>query len=191
MARKKHPTLPKVSFAVVLLGAVPVFAQGATSRYLTFDIDKCATIERDGETGSVRLHCKHPTGYQLHLTDDDARMSVGFGPNGRKQRSIGQTLNPLNSIHNVLELRYMPGATKPHAAIMRYHTGSSRGEEGKGQVLVVTKLAGDDACQVAHIDAVANQDANELARQTADNVASFDCAKDEPNVVGKTGKSPM
>ena len=40
-------------------------------------------------------------------------------------------------------------------------------------------------------DAVANQDANELARQVADTAAGFDCAKDEPNVVGKTGKSPM
>jgi hypothetical protein len=61
----------------------------------------------------------------------------------------------------------------------------------KGQVLVVTKLDGIDACHMAYVDALANPNANELARQAADNGENFICTTDEPRIVGKSGKSPM
>jgi hypothetical protein len=191
MSRNKQRSIFPVSLLISLLIAAPVAAQGAMSKYLTFDIDKCPAVKKDEESGAVTLHCKHPSGYQIYVSDADVRITMGFGPKGMKQRSHSQSLNPFNNIHNVLELRYFPGAAKPHAAIVRYHTNSGMGDGVKGQVLVVTKLAGEEACQIAHIDALANKDANELARQSADTAADFDCARDEPKIIGQTGKSPM
>jgi hypothetical protein len=191
MSRNKQRSIFPVSLLISLLIAAPVAAQGAMSKYLTFDIDKCPAVKKDEESGAVTLRCKHPSGYQIYVSDADVRITLGFGPKGMKQRSHSQSLNPFNNIHNVLELRYFPGAAKPHAAIVRYHTNSGMGDGVKGQVLVVTKLAGEEACQIAHIDALANKDANELARQSADTAADFDCARDEPKIIGQTGKSPM
>ena len=55
----------------------------------------------------------------------------------------------------------------------------------EGQVLVVTKVAPDATCHIAYVDALANKNANELARQAADETAmEFDCAN-EPRIVGK------
>jgi len=50
----------------------------------------------------------------------------------------------------------------------------------------VTKLAPGATCHIAYVDALANPDANDLARKAADEKASdFDCDKDEPEFVGK------
>ena len=55
----------------------------------------------------------------------------------------------------------------------------------EGQVLVVTKIAPGATCHVAYVDALANPDANELARKAADEKAvDFDC-ENEPEIVGK------
>jgi len=50
---------------------------------------------------------------------------------------------------------------------------------------VVTRLAPGATCQIAYVDALANPDANELARKVADEkAAGFDC-ENEPEYVGK------
>ena len=53
---------------------------------------------------------------------------------------------------------------------------------------MVMRLA--PTCHVAYIDAGANADANELARQAADEkAATFTCRKDEIAVIGKPGRA--
>jgi hypothetical protein len=52
-------------------------------------------------------------------------------------------------------------------------------------VLVVTQLAEGNSCHIAYVDALANKDANELARAAADKSGKFNCAKDEPEVIGE------
>ena len=60
--------------------------------------------------------------------------------------------------------------------------GKEPGPEGR--ILVVTKIEPGATCQIAWIDAVANAEAAELARKTADEKApDFDCTK-PPEVVG-------
>jgi hypothetical protein len=50
----------------------------------------------------------------------------------------------------------------------------------------VTKIVPGATCHIAYIDALANPDANELARKTADAKAKdFDCETGEPEYVGK------
>jgi len=68
---------------------------------------------------------------------------------------------------------------------VRYFTADPETGEDKGQVLVVTQLVEGNTCHVAYVDALANKDANELARKAADESGDFDCATDEPEVIGK------
>ena len=49
--------------------------------------------------------------------------------------------------------------------ILRYWTEA---EQARGEVLVVYRVAKDDSCQVAWIDALANTDAIAIARKIAD-----------------------
>ncbi|MCP4383117.1 MAG: hypothetical protein GY798_17125, partial [Hyphomicrobiales bacterium] len=68
----------------------------------------------------------------------------------------------------------------PFATILRFFPDLGDGETG--QVLVITKLGGSgQICHVGYVDALANPQANALARQIADNVAPlFDCQADQP-----------
>jgi hypothetical protein len=179
--------------AILLACSVNANAQPAQSRYVKFDLGKCTVVERDEESGSIIQHCKDSDGFAFYIAEGDLRFFLGYGSNGRNQRAFRQTLAPFNSINDTLELRSWIGSENPHAAILRYFTESGMGDDGspKGQVLVVTKLDGDEACHMAYVDALANPNANELARQVADSGENFNCATDEPRVVGKSGKSPM
>ncbi len=89
-------------------------------------------------------------------------------------------------------------AGKPFAAIVRWST--SRLDESpqslalprpkmiKGEVLVVTRLGGDGVCHVGYVDALANQNAEALARKIADERArAFRCGTDKPVILGATG----
>jgi hypothetical protein len=181
---------PIAAFASSALAASPA----TTSRYVKIDLEKCQVIEKVEEGSSTTWRCDMPGGFELYVTEGDLRFFIGYGPNGREQTSFRQTLAPFNNIRGTLELRYRAGAKEPHASILRYDTQGyidGADEPKPGQVLVVTKIGGAEACHLAHIDALANPDANELARQAADSAESFDCGKDEPKKIGKTGKSPM
>ena len=55
-------------------------------------------------------------------------------------------------------------------------------------MLAVTRLPPGPVCHVAYIDGQANRNANELARQAADEFArDFKCGKDEVKVIGERG----
>jgi len=181
------------AIALSLLSAGHATAQSPASRYITFDLDECEVVERYEESAGIVLRCVGPQGFEFYAAEGDLRFVFGYGPNGRQQRSFSQTLRPFNYTHNVMELRHHQGeAMQPYATILRYFTDAGTGDENdKGQVLVVTKLSGGEACHMAYVDALANPDANELAREAADNAESFDCETDEPYIIGESGESPM
>jgi hypothetical protein len=55
-------------------------------------------------------------------------------------------------------------------------------------MLAVTRLPPGAVCHVAYIDGQANRNANEFARQAADEFARyFKCGKDEVKVIGEKG----
>jgi hypothetical protein len=167
-------------------------AQKPESRYIKFDLDACETIDRDEQSQSITQWCEGTGNYGVYFAEGDLRHYIGYGPNGRNQRAFTQTLAPFNHINNVLELRQHESESEPYAAIFRYYTDSGMGDEnGKGEVLVVTKLDGEEACHMAYIDARANPNPNELAREVADGDEGFDCLRDDPQVIGETGVSPM
>ena len=58
-------------------------------------------------------------------------------------------------------------------------------------LLVVTKLPPGAVCPVAYVDAASNPNADELARQAADQIArDFKCGTDQPKVLGASGAPP-
>ncbi len=164
------------------------------SFYTNIDLGKCklAADAKPGNGEWSEWHCRGFRGMRVTVVESDLRFYLSYGPKGKKQQVTEQTLPPFNNIGAKLEWRAKKrrGRWVPYATILRYFTDTGDGQ--KGQILVVTKLGKDDACHVAYIDALANKNANALARRTADQrVPSFLCRADEPQRVGNQGVSPL
>lgn len=159
-------------------------AQQIQSSYTDVDLDLCTVIEAD-DFGATWA-CPGLKGMPVMIAEGDLRFFVSFGLTSTTERAAEQTLPPFNHLGAKLEWRVsnVDGQWKPFATILRYFTATQDGT-GEGQVLVVTKLAPGATCHIAYVDALANADANELAREAADETAmDFDCAG-EPEIVGK------
>ena len=119
------------------------------------------------------------------VTEGDLRFSLIYGFGARM--ADGQTLPPFNRLGAKLEWRLSNdlGRWMPIATIVRYYTADPETGEDKGQVLVVTQLVEGNSCHVAYIDALANANANALAREAADASGDFDCASDEVDIIGR------
>lgn len=100
----------------------------------------------------------------------------------------GQTMPGFNTIGEKLEwliADHLALGEQPVASILRYHLDRTEGFIPDTQVLVVTRIEPGNTCHVAYIDALANPDANLLARQAAaDLVPGWDCQTMEIRRVG-------
>lgn len=180
---------------LVLASTGTLSANPLKSLYTTIEVKDCRKISSHVD-GQAWL-CRGLDGYPVYFAEGDLRTFVSIGPKAEATRAAEQTLGPFNSLfpdkkakRSTLEWRFVrrDGRVVPYATILRYFTSN---DKGKGQVLVVSKVAGGEVCHVAHIDALANPDAIALARKVADETArGFNC-KSEPMTVGKTGRSPM
>jgi hypothetical protein len=169
-----------------LLVATPAMAQsGFTSAYTDLDIDQCLVLEADDFGASWA--CPGYKGFPLMVQEGDLRFSLSYGFNPKANSAGFQTLPPFNNLGGKIEWRLSnaKGYWFPIATIVRYHTADSETGKDKGQVLVVSQIKDGNSCHIAYVDALANKDANVLARQEADKAGSFDCANDEPEVIGK------
>ena len=176
-------------------GAAAAQAPDATrSIVTTIELKTCNILKRDNDGPAWR--CAGLAGYPVYIAERDDRYFFSAGLKPEKRRASQQTLRAANTFFPAAATRAtvewrVPRTSRravPYATIIRYYTSS---ETASGQVLVVSKVAPDQTCQVALIDAVANPDAIERARQIADTVArEFDCSK-PPTVEGIAGKSPM
>lgn len=176
------PMIPAVALVLALSGGAQ--AQLFVSSYTDLDLDDCTVIASD-DFGSTWA-CSGLKGMPVMIAEGDLRMFVSYGLTSTTERAAEQTLPPFNHLGPTIEWRVSnaEGGYKPFATILRFFV-SKDGSETEGQVLVVTKIAPGATCHVAYIDALANPDANELARKTADEkAAGFDC-RNEPEIVGK------
>ena len=168
------------------LGASPAFAQsGMTSAYTDLDIEQCLVLEADDFGASWA--CPGYKGFPMKVQEGDLRFSISYGFNPEASSSGAQTLPPFNNLGGKVEWRLSnaKGYFFPIATIVRYHTADPVTGENKGQVLAVTQIAEGNSCHIAYVDALAHANANELAREAADKAGSFNCAADEPQVIGK------
>jgi len=170
--------------AMLAIAAFTTPAQAAfNSAYTDLDLDECLVLDADDFGASWA--CPGYKGYPLMVTEGDLRFSLiyGFGA----KAGDGQTLPPFNRPGEKLEWRLSNdlGRWMPIATIIRYHTADPETGEDKGQVLVVTQLIEGNSCHIAYVDALANEKANELAREAADRAGDFDCASDEVEIIGE------
>lgn len=181
---------PSVFLALLLISG-PAGAAEATSAYSQLDIDKDC-IHRPGrepeDYGDWR--CKGYAGLPIRVSAGDQHMFVSFGRRAGQEPAAAETLTPMNAFYKgTIEWRLAGG--RPVAAIMRWNykteaDGDTR--EAKGRALVVTRLPPGPVCHVGYVDARANPNANELAREIADKTArDFVCGRDKPVILGKVG----
>ena len=151
-------------------------------------LDSCPLIEAgDEEEGTFggAWQCPGYKGAGVYVAEGDLRMFVSFGPDAANEPAAGQTLPNFNTVNETLEWRLRGGV--PFATILRWFPSLDEGSR-TGSVLIVTQLQpGGGTCQIARIDAQANKNANDLARQAADTMAgSFDCTQ-PPQILGNPG----
>lgn len=175
----------RIALALLMLLAPTIAAADEiTSAYTDINLDECTVMESD-DFGSVWA-CAGYKGYPVRIAEGDLRFYVSYGFGAADERAAEQTPPPFNYLGQKIEWRLgdRSGSWRPFATIVRYFTDKGDTSDKEGQVLVVTRIEPGKTCQVAYVDALANPDANELARQAADEIApGFDCA-DEPEVVG-------
>ena len=165
-------------------------AQFNQTEQTNLDLDLCTVVQSD-DFGSTWA-CNGHKGIPVMIAERDQHFMVSFGLTSTTEPAAKQTLPPSNQLGAKIEWRISnaSGAYKPFAAIVPYLTEPPKSEAGKeaapeGRILVVTRIEPGATCQIAWIDAVANPDAEDLARKTADEKApDFDCAK-APEIVGK------
>lgn len=169
---------------LAVLTASPALAQsGFTSAYTDLNLDDCLILEADDFGASWA--CPGYKGYPLMVREGDLRFSLSYGFDLGHGPGF-QTLPPFNYLGAKLEWRLSNalGRWFPIATIVRYHTAHPETGEDHGQVLVVSQIEEGNSCHIAHVDALANANANELAREAADKAGDFDCTEDEVEVIG-------
>jgi len=176
--------------------ALPVHAGEMSSAYSKLDFKKtCKILEEVEEGGSVSMLCDGYRDYAVHFAEGDLRHSVQFGHVETGGDGIWQSFSQWNRISETIEWRLQDG--KPVAAILRWFIentddAGSADPTRLGQVLVVSRVgqkADKQACVVGYVDALANKDANLLARDVADSLAQdFVCGTDRPEFHGTRGR---
>jgi len=162
-------------------------AADATSTYTKINLEECSIFRQDAESASMSWFCPALPGEALYVAEGDLRFFVSHGPAAEAQVAASQTLPMFNRINDTLEWRLGPDG-RAFATILRWFTEFDDGRVG--QVLVVTRIADDGVCHVAYVDALANPNANALARQAADTLsAGFNCETQRPVIVGTPGWS--
>lgn len=178
--------LQRLFLVLAATSVTPAMAQaGFASAYTDLDIAQCLVLEADDFGASWA--CPGYKGFPVKVQEGDLRFSISYGFEPEKNATGFQTLPPFNNLGSKLEWRLSneKGYFFPVATIVRYHTADPESGENKGQVLVVSQIEEGNSCHIAYVDALANKDANELARAAADKAGDFDCANDEPEVIGK------
>lgn len=106
-------------------------------------------------------------------------------------RPLGETIPPFNNLGPKLEWRAPNRAgAEPFATIVRYtyQQMADDGSYSNGQVLVVSRFRNGESCHVAYIDALANANANLMAREVADKYATGgNCPDGAVPVLGRGG----
>jgi len=172
-------------------------AQSPGSSYTSTAPKDCRQIGKPSELdGSTTRVCPGKDGLVVLIAEDDLREIVSVGRNrsaAAEEPAAKVWFAPFNSSETTVEWR--AAGAKPFAIIQRWHIadGSDPDKQGRPNtkaMLVVTRLPPGPVCHVAYVDAIANPNANELARKAADDFArGFACGRDEVKIVGTRGRA--
>ena len=158
---------------------------------LYFDVtrSKCRTdlkkpLSQLSEHETITYFCKMQTGYELTITYHGTSVAISFKRVADRSTAKPQ-LGAGYDIGDSVEWRGTRAGQSfvPDAAILRLKT---KGADGRmGAVLAVMRVEGAQICPAAYIDALANKDANMLARSASDEAAkNFRCGSDQAKIIG-------
>ena len=174
--------------ALWLAATVQVTQAAMTSVYTDLetasgDAPGCETLaasdpDEGGEWASVR--CPGPGGVWAHIEYADARDAIRVGEDGTGT----PFLSDFTSFGPKIEWRLTDGA--PTAMIVRMHVGGSADRQAQWLTVHKVDAATGKGCLFGVIDARANRNANRMARDLADQSASWACP-DITRIVGKRG----
>ena len=172
------------------LAALPVVAEaGNRSVYSDLVLDKCKSLPIDPEdpVANGRWRCKGYGGIDVSSTRATNAPRSPTASSPTTSRRPGRRCR-----RSIMSARSSNGGStrkgRPIATILRFITEPDQAP--KGSTLVVTRLGPPGSiCWVGKVDAVANPDANEIARAVADNFAAdFPCGDKEPVDYGVNGE---
>jgi hypothetical protein len=191
-----------LGFAAVIGATAPAFANESAYTDFPLQNNKCkpvdpAKADSDAETGSVELICPGYKDYAVYYDEGDARVSIHYGHLSQDViKNYWESFTPFNSAAEKIEWRVDAGGV-PRAVIHRFFLANTNPATGmaseklKGQVLVISRVGqpGDKTgCVVGMVDALANKDANAIARRVADEIApGFLCKQDQAVYHGRRG----
>jgi hypothetical protein len=185
------------SAAALLSGLMsPANAQTFGSSYTSTAPKDCHTVGKPESDGSTTQVCPGKSGLVVLISEGDLRETVSVGRNreaAAKEPAAEAWFGPFNSTSHTVEWRAVDG--RPFAIIQRWLIADNNDLDKTGSpitkpMLAVTRLPPGPVCHVAYIDGQANRNANELARQAADEFArDFKCGKDEVKVIGERGRA--
>jgi hypothetical protein len=164
-------------------------AQEIVSVTTPLNLDKCRHRAGVEEEDYGEWRCRGYGGIPVYVTAGDQRTFISYGRNARNEPAARQTLAAFNGEGDTIEWRGMrgkDGKLKPFATIVRFSvTKSAEDPPVKGAMLVITRL-GTPVCRVGYVDALANPNAETLARKIADEHArTFACRGSKPIVLGE------
>ena len=142
--------------------------------------------------------CRGKSTLVVLVSKDEHREIVSVGRNrdeAAREQAAQTFFGPFNSALPAIEWRL--SGNNPFAIIQRWRiadivdqTVSNGGGPDAKPLLVVSKLPPGGVCAVAYVDAAANPNADELARQAADQIArDFKCGTDQARVLGTPGRA--
>jgi hypothetical protein len=192
-----HVALGAVAAVLFGGGFVPAQAQTITSSYSSVAPKDCRAIGKPVELDdSTTRVCPGKSGFVVLISEDDLREVVSVGRSrsaAASEPAAALWFGPFNSTSHTVEWRTLDG--KPFAIIQRWHLADNADEDTNGRptakpMLAVTRLPPGPVCHVAYVDVKANPDANQLARNAADQLArNFDCGKDAVKIIGQSGRA--
>ncbi|MBR0846885.1 hypothetical protein JQ543_03930 [Bradyrhizobium diazoefficiens] len=190
-------TTPCLAMLLLCAGIDVAAAQSVSSAYTSTASKDCRQIGKPSELdGSTTRVCRGKAGLVVLIAEDDLREVVSVGRNRKvaaEEPAAKLWFGPFNSTETTVEWR--AAGARPFAIIQRWHIADGADLDKQGRpntkaMLVVTRLPPGPVCHVAYVDAIANPNANELARTAADDLArSFQCGKDEVKIMGTSGRA--
>ena len=164
----------------------PAGSTEMSNAYSKLDEASCMTLVANEQEGWSQQVCKGYDGIAVFVSEGDLRMSLSYRDQKAGDRYF--TFGNFNRVGDTMEwrLRDEDGVKAPFATILRWYVSVEQPREE--QALVITKIEENDYCIAGFVEATAEPDANQLARDVADSVVpDFACGKDQPQWHGKTG----
>jgi hypothetical protein len=183
----------RLALTLTALVAATFGAQAATqpiviSAHSSTAAANCWPIDgtKEAADNATRV-CRGKATWVVLVNKDAGRETVSVGHNrdeAAREPAAQASFGPFKVALPSIEWR--TAGNNPFAIIQRWRTTDNDGKP----MLVVTKLPPGAVCPVAYVDAAANANADELARQAADQIArDFKCGTDQPKVLGTSGRT--